>query len=372
MRLVSTPNSDVLVARTGGGTSSVVGVVAVIAGGGGPIYLGLNSPPSGPGLAPAIVMSVLFVFVGLCIVLYRSERRFDRSAKTMTTVTSIGVPWSTHSDSLDGVDRLRVTKEVRTSSTSSGHTSSKTVFPVRLLYADGNEMELSSPLDYLKARRASETLARFLCLPLEDTSTGTVVVRQPSDLDVSVRERLLADDGGLPPLPSKPMDMRSQVELLAGGGDLRLPADGITAMSMVLIVGGMLAVALFGGFVIRGLFADPSVAVGFKVAAGLFLLFPAVPIAIGVLLMIVRTRVRRHGDVITVSRGLGPLSRRWRFTLEELEEISAPERSHKQGRLRPGPGLALRSDTAHCQVGRYLPTPELLYLKAALEHMVCS
>ena len=91
--------------------------------------------------------------------------------------------------------QVTITREIRRSDK-----STYTVFPVRLTGDDAGEVKLCEPRTYSASRGLAEELARFLELPLADSSSGTEVVRGHDQLDESLQEHL-RESGALPELP---------------------------------------------------------------------------------------------------------------------------------------------------------------------------
>lgn len=369
MREVRSHDSNILHYCAGGGLLHGVGLVVFLLGCL-PVYQLLSTSGPSVGLIPALLLSAILCSFGLAVALFRKDVEIDRDGPTLTRTLRVG-PFSYASDTaLSGVDRMGLSTEARV--TGSGRNrSKKQVYPVRFHYAAGSFYELVAPLDYSRARRYGERLAGFLQIPFEDSSSGTVVVRQPDELDLTVRERLRSA-GTLPPLPTPPPSARSRV--VPDGRNYRvvIPADGLRLHSAAMLLGGL----LFGFFIPAVIWwPNPDFPVVHRAVTVVFLGLPmAVLVGLALFGIAARTRMWISDEVLMVKRGWGLgtfLFVGAMFPLSELEELSAPEPGTAVGGgMRAGPGLVLRSDRAALQVGRYLPSHELRYLQGVVEYMI--
>ncbi len=220
MKIVPSGRQDVLEMRGGGGLLMLFGIPFLAA--------GLFVIASGLGLLPgkdhmpaliAVPFGGIFALAGSLIVFGRRGCTMDRSRGVIQYWSGLLAPMFRKTHRIEDIQQVTLTKEVRRSDR-----SSYTVYPVRLL-GDGIKLEIGETQRYEKSRRLAEQLAEFLSLPLADSSSGEVVIREPEDLNTPLRERLVRE--GEEPLPEPPAHLESRI--LRRGNAVRIeipPARG--------------------------------------------------------------------------------------------------------------------------------------------------
>ena len=97
--------------------------------------------------------------------------------------------------------------------------------------------------DFVRARQAAETIARFLDITMKDNTSGALVIRQPNELDLSYKKRLQRA-GIVKELPPTPAEASVKVEREGQQTSVQLPRKGFY---MSRLFGGLLAaVAILG------------------------------------------------------------------------------------------------------------------------------
>ena len=99
---------------------------------------------------------------------------------------------------LDSFNQVTITQEVRRSDK-----STYTVYPVRISHDDG-QFHVVEPRDYKTSREEAEEIAKFLDIPVSDSSAGgEAKVRQANELDQSIRDqaRNRGESIEVPPVP---------------------------------------------------------------------------------------------------------------------------------------------------------------------------
>jgi len=398
---------DVLEMRNGGGCISVFGAPFLLAG----LFM-LQIPL---GLVPVensdslpwylfILFGGVFTAVGGSLVFGRSGLILDRRRKLIVQWRGLMVPMERKEQVLDEVKRIVIQQD-------SGDSDSGPSYPVKLEGDRLKAVNIVSPPDYQEARRVAEELARFLSRPVEDSSSGVKVVREPDRLDESLGERILRTREDTFHLPPAPFPMRTKITETAEGLMLEIPGRGITGShwlqtGIVLVFVGVV-VYFFSGFL--RLPAPPFIRYLF---GGFLVIF----FILGPLLAALRymKREARRSTRITVTPGLlrveergGRKTQITEIPGDELEEldlltgkgiqnsIRMPDQSPRLDlpetglprlpdgrpipkilvslmRLANSPGMIARSDAASVQFGSGLPEEELRYIHARIRKVLTS
>ena len=89
----------------------------------------------------------IFFLIGIGVMFGRAGVEIDRREGTVKTWWGLFFPWYRRTLNLEGFTEVHLCKEVRRTSNSNGGSSTKTVYPVRLIGTDQvNVQEYSSPL----------------------------------------------------------------------------------------------------------------------------------------------------------------------------------------------------------------------------------
>lgn len=338
-----------------------------------------------------VAISSVFTLIGAILVFGRIGVTIDVRIGYVRQWWGLLFPWRTKEHRLSDFDRITLGKEVVRSDK-----STQIVFPVRL-EGSGEPIALRREGDYQSGRRAAESAARRLGLPLHDSTSGATIVRPSDRLDESIRDR--ARRSGERPVWSDPpegcrIDRRATAEATV----FRLPVAPFNPLLFLLFVPSLIFVGFF-----LAVFAVPfwSDAGGegdsalFGAIFGAFMsLFIIAPIAAPAV-MILRGRARE--EVVVSAAGLRltrrfPIGRRrWELPIEEIEELEWVERSSRfageideehRARMealgglfslfiKPGAILA-RGDRASCEFGGSLTAEERRWLKGAVEFILTA
>jgi hypothetical protein len=362
MRIKST--DDRCEVRKGGGALMLFGLPFALFGGA-LVVAGIGQIMNGVFDGFVVVpCASIFLLIGLGFMFGRAGVEIDRRARTVKTWWGVFFPWRRKTLNLEGFSEVHVCKEVRRTSNSNGGSSSKTVFPVRLV---GDEQvkiqEYSSPLP---ARKVAEEVAKVAELPMRNSITGVDVVRAPHQLDWSLRQHL-HETGATFDEPVVPDGVRVatkddawRVELksaswlaLVGLGMLMIP---FMAMPIFFIV-------LAGGKAMHGKFAV------------VVCLFFAVPLLIGLGAFLCRA-VNGHIIEITPKRVRVTTKmligkRVKEFDAEHLEELTVAETPMAAilGALGGG-GVTFVTDDVFVTVGGGRPRAELDYVHDLICYVV--
>ncbi len=192
MRRIVSSDPERMVYRSGGGCLMLFGLPFLVAGAFmivAPFLEGrfqMKDSKTGRPMPPAVglAMGAAFAAVGIGLMFGRSGKTLDRRADTLTAWWGLLVPFRRKEHRLSAFERVTLSREIRHSKN-----STYTVYPVRLEGAGVPKVTLEEPRDMNAARALGEEAAKFLGRPLADSSTGSQVVRQPGELDESLRER---------------------------------------------------------------------------------------------------------------------------------------------------------------------------------------
>jgi hypothetical protein len=340
-----------------------------------------------------------FTAVGVSLVFGRSGLILDRRKKLIIQWQGLMVPMKRKEQLLDEVKRIVVEHD-------SGDSDSGVTYPVKLEGDCLKTVYIFAPSDYQEARRAAEELARFLSRPVEDSSTGVKIVREPDKLDESLREKIRRTKEDTFHLPAPPFPMKTRVQETTEGLILEIPGPGIT-ISHWLYLGVIFAFVGFVLYILLGFLRLPSPPFLRALFGGFLLVFFILGPLLGVLWHLRREAGRM--TVVTVNPAILRVEERSRrksciteIPADELEELELPtgkntrESIRMAGKLpqyalpesgiprfpdgRPmpkivvslmklakSPGIIARSDRASAQFGSGLPEDELKYLHALIK-----
>lgn len=333
---------------------------------------GLLHTQGGQSASPlfAVLFGMLFALPGLCLMLGRAATVLDKDQEKIITWWGLLVPFKSKEQPLEGLDTVTLTKEVRRSDK-----STYTVYPVRL---SGGEkpMLLKEPRQYEPARRLAEQAAKFLDLPLEDSTSGEMIRREAGTLDESLRDRILRT-GETVEMPERPANARSAYQTEGDTLVIDIPPLGFQARHILILFAGLLFPAM-----VCIMFLGPMLSGG-KPPPLFFLAFIGV-FFIGLPLLLTwgmafrdarkRARVRISSALLEVRQQGLLLSKTIRIPTSELEELTLTRtgRAGLQSPFAPNPELRARSDRAVVDFGRGLQKQELEWLYDIVRYMVVT
>jgi len=239
-RFVPTHDPDLVETRSGGGCLSIFGLPFLLAG----LFV-LQTPLR---IIPVenfeaipwfvyIVLGGTFTAVGAVLVFGRTGMILDRRNGLIIRWHGLLVPMKRTEHSLGDVRRVTLTKD-------SGDSDSPDTYPVRLEGDLVKPVAVCSPTDYHEARRAAKETAAFLSLPLEDSSSGVKVLREPDKLYESFRDRARRLKEDTSRLPDPPFEMKTIIRETGDGLILEIPVRTSWLSRLLHLVGA----ALFVGF----------------------------------------------------------------------------------------------------------------------------
>jgi hypothetical protein len=135
-----------------------------------------------------VILGLVFAIVGGGVMFGCSEKLIDGDNRQVTSWWGLRagwllVPFKKSVYSFDDFQSVTVCEKVRKSSD-----SSDTCYPVRIESA-GDSVTVEEPRDYHKSRQRAEEVAKLMGLPMQDSTSGEVVVREAEQLDDSLRDQ---------------------------------------------------------------------------------------------------------------------------------------------------------------------------------------
>lgn len=375
MPRVESNDPDRMVYRTGGGCLVLFGLPFFLAG----LFV-MASPFLAEELRPkdsksgkpmpvalAVVMGGAFAALGAGLMFGRGGKELDRRTDSLTAWWGLLVPFSRKTYCLSDFERVALSREVRRSKN-----STYTVFPVRVHGPGGVKVTLEEPRDANAARALAEEVAKFLSRPLADTSLGTEVVRQPGELDESVRARTRRT-GERPAVPLPPAGQRCRTRVVADTLCVEMPPRGVSTRHAVF---GVLAAGIAAFFLLAMVLPialDERMPGGVKAFAIAFIgfLFIAVPLLLALWSAARAARLRKAVEVspreLRVITHSVLRDRTVVIPCDELEELAIVPVGTVPGALAGrGEAILARSDRATACFGEGLSHDELLWLRAVI------
>ena len=379
MKLRETGDPDVLETRSGGGWISLVGLPFLL--GGLAVFIFGVALPQGQGERPPLHVTIpfgaIFVGVGAALIFGRGGIIMDRRGRTIVKWWGLLAPMSRTTYEMAAFHGISLSREIR-------HSKNGTYMVYAVRIAGEKPIAVDESQDYLHARRAAEALARFLGFALTDSSSGSSVTRQASELDESMRERARRT-GEVAELPDQPAGMKTRVEIQSSSVRLETPpagwdGDSVLMMVMGLLVPGLL-VPLFLSHLREVQHKPQTMMIVLLTFVGAFIV--ASPL---VSFLAVLAKVRRR-EIITVTPDLLQVTLKGLFrgrTVEipadQLEELTLADAVETPSNLtdlsavletamKNQVGITARSDRTEIRFGERLPQAELEWVYAVVRKM---
>jgi len=385
---VKTDDPDVIEYKSGGGCLMLFGLPFLLAG----LFVmastllpGKYQPKDSDTGKPmpiyfAIPFGGVFALVGAGLMFGRAGKRIDRRAGTATTWWGLLVPFRTKTYPLSDFEKVTITREVRRSKN-----SSYTVYPVRTAGASVKSVTIEEPRSEDKARALGEEVAKFLGLPLHDSSTGAVIIRAAEELDESLRDRARRT-GERVEVGDPPADRRSTQSVLGDTLTFDIPPPGFRAVLLIPIAVGIGIAVFVSVLFLVPILSEEKMPLFVKLIfcgflGVFFIALPLVAIAGGAL-----SAARTATQVAVSPHELRVTTKGLMFTrtaaipsseLEELE-VAAASRASKGGpraafsAMGGGNVLIARSDNATLSFGAGLSLEELRWMRAVIWNVVTA
>jgi hypothetical protein len=178
----------------------------------------------------ALIVGGVFSLVGGAIAGAFKRVRIDRQQGFAEMAAGAFFTFKRTRIPLAGITHISLGREQRTRR-SKNRTSTYYVYPVKL--AGNSELECSDSQDYDYARGEAEAMARYLNLPIEDSSSGEIRRREYDELDDSLAQhrRKAGENTRLPVLPR---DTRLHVREENGVTTIDLPPPANKWLQIVI------------------------------------------------------------------------------------------------------------------------------------------
>lgn len=394
MKVLPSRDPNLFQVRTGGGCVSLFGMPFLLTGLGimfSPLFAPDSSGPSG--LIGTIPFGLIFAVVGGALVFGRGGIDVDLRRRELVRWWSAIVRVKSTVIPLTEIRQVTVTKEVR-----KNKNSTTTVYPIYVELA-ASRKNLVEDQDYQSSRRVAEGLARFAGVPMSDASSGQPVVRQPDELNESLRDRVRRMNERLE-YPSPPAVSELIVRNEPEGMTIELPRGGgflFALLPMIFFLGVFVFFLIpFGGMIL----GDNSMPFEMKLLVGGFFLFFFGLLPFFILLfklirgLTSRSRVVVDGRRLRVENSSTGSKKAVEIPADELEELtlSSPPVSMEQTEefrrlgqsnlrvklmmriLRMGKpsGITARSDKASVTFGENLSPEDQSYLYALVKQAVAG
>ena len=285
----------------------------------------------------ALLLGVIFVLIGIGVAGFYSHRVLDKHGGFAQSSFGIFFSFKQTRYELSDFQQVSLHHEVRTRSSKHG-SRTYDVYPLRL---DGRkDLNLGEWLDFTQGRQKAEAVAKYLDLPLCDSSTGETVIRQPGDLDKSLVQRL-RESGEQVERPEQPPGSAVKVSSWGGETILSLPREGFNAANLMSVV----AVAVFFGFIGFQGFLDRVLDARLGVVT-----LVVIGVAIGLIAVGIKAfapvKVTVDHTTLKVSRGL-LFARSGEMSRSQLEEFNLDDNK-----------LTAVSDTQRLVIPLFVSNPE--------------
>ncbi|MCX5808370.1 MAG: hypothetical protein NTX36_03190 [Proteobacteria bacterium] len=206
-----------------------------------------------------------------------------------------------------------------------GDSDSSDSYPISLVGSLHQPLPLFYPTNYRDARQAAEKLARFLGKPLEDTSTGTKIVKDSEYLDETFIEYLkrMKETVQLPPTPLR---MRTIIEKTGNGIVLNIPGPQYGPARWFILIFPVILAGIVAFFFIRPLVLLPGPpAIRYGMACFAFIFFVFGPIVSTIRFLGRMSRQSTNISVTKTAFAAGEMAGRKRTVSEipftELEDL---------------------------------------------------
>lgn len=193
------------------------------------IWAYFNLEINGEPLA-ALIVGAIFALVGGAFVGAFKKVRIDRQQGFAETAAGAFFTFKRTRIPLSGITHVSLSREVKTSKSKNG-TKTYSVYPVKLM--GRGEFESSDSMEYDYARREAESIAQYLRLPIEDSSSGTLTRREYDELNDSLAQRR-RKAGERVQLPVLPQDTHLHVSEENGITTISLPPPRNKWFQMVI------------------------------------------------------------------------------------------------------------------------------------------
>ncbi len=376
MSIRQTDDPDIMEQRSGGGMLMLFGLPFLL--GGCMVIaasLGLvGSKGNPPPLAVAIPFGGIFMTVGIAFIFGRNGIIINMREGMIQTWWGLLVPVSRKEYRIAEFDRVTIKREVRRSKN-----SSYTVFPVHIEGEGNTKVKFEEPQDFTRARNLAEEIAKFVRLPVHDSTSGSLAVRDADHLDESLREQVQRT-GEKIALPQTPDNLKSTITPRGSSVTIEIPPSGFNIIhKLQMAMGAIIPVVIIFMFIIPLMRENMPAVMKLGIFGFLSIFFIGAPLLIMFVSVLSAARTR---FTITVSPAELRVEefglRSSKVTLipaNELEEltIGIPQNSSPQMALLIGKRIIIaRSDRATVQFGGAVSSAEIQYIHALIKAVITA
>jgi hypothetical protein len=194
-----------------------------------------NSPPT-----VMLIIGTIFLVLSLVFLLARKGLVLDKGRGEILKWYGLLIPMKTSTLRTEEFDKVKIIKEEKRTK------NSKVIFyPVKLVKKNTEDsFTVDTFTNYHEGRVFAEKIALFFELPLHDESTGQLQIRQPADLNKSIKQ-LAKEKGEKVELPAMPPNMTASVKQDGEGIIIEIPVTRTTLTPFFPAVASTVGVAIF-------------------------------------------------------------------------------------------------------------------------------
>lgn len=337
--------------------------------------------------AEELAQGAIGIFIGIFAVggafasMWRRGVVVDERGATLTSWSGLLAPMSRASYPLASLRHVRMTKRIV--QTGKGP---RILYPVLIARHEADDVELwETMMDYARARRQAETLAKLVPLDFHDETSGETVVREAKYLDepLAQRYRRLRLPAPLPKPPAGAV-ARLHPRDIHGETLIEVPRTGMRGRYLAFALFAMFAPLLLIGIFALATFQRDGLSPAFMVVFGGLAAVTLLPgLLVVVHLSTQREQIRISASGIEIDSGSWVRRDRARLPANEIEEIVAPADLRRAAgthgaftrTLAHSAGfrsVLIRTDKRTTGVGRWASDAEQLWLRDVLVHALVT
>lgn len=329
-------------------------------------------------LIVVVIMSSIFIMSSIALIFGRYGVTINRQTKNLSIWWGLLVPFYSTKHLVSKFQNVFIASEQRRSKN-----NTYTVFVVYLRNEETNhKVRIEENVEYLKSRRTAEILAKFLKMQLKDASTDQMVVRNYTELDETVRDRVRRT-GKLQDIPE--LSNLSKIQQKLEGKDIviQIPKSGWGCVSIALMIFADLILFMFIIFATINIPANIDKPwmdwIPIALPGLVMLIFVGIFGGIAIYLITFHTEIRVSPTRLLVKKISAVSSNIQEIPTNQLEELyisdknrigenSAKAEFHWLGNQM----LIARSDYTDISFGAGLSPAELKWLLAVIENTVSA
>lgn len=315
-----------------------------------------------------LIVGSIFTLVGTLLVFGRLKVTIDNGSKKILKTFSIIIPVKKFEYNLTDFNLVEITKEIRRSDK-----STTIVYPVNLKGNDENNLNIKETRDYNKSRLIAEQIAKIIGFNIEDSSTGTAVLRENEHLDESLRERKKRT-GITVEIPNMPQSLFERITDRGSYLEISLPKNKGLMIRILIPLLSMIAFYGIAFSFFAGNFDDytkdfDKTPIYFIIIFCLIFFLPIIFIIAGAIFMnITPTLVKVSPISLNVFSGRKEIE----ISCDDLEELvtEGMDKKNNFNSFFSANSITAISDKVNISFGQGLTSEELIYVYAVIFNKV--